>query len=90
MIFTAANVGLTIGVGTAIAFLLVRVSPWVRVLLTAGLILVWSMPAVVAVQVWYWMTNFQNGIVNYALTELGVGDYSQHDWYPARSPSWRW
>ena len=81
VIFTAANVGLTIGVGTAIAFLLVRVSPWVRVFLTAGLILVWSMPAVVAVQVWYWMTNFQNGIFNYALTQLGVGDYGQHDWY---------
>ena len=81
VIFTAANVGLTIVLGTLIAFLLVRVSAWVRVLLTAGLVLVWSMPAVVAVQVWYWMTNFQNGILNYALTELGVGDYAQHDWY---------
>ena len=58
-----------------------RVSGWVRVLLTAGLVLVWSMPAVVAVQVWYWMTNFQNGILNYVLTELGLGDYFQHDWY---------
>jgi N,N'-diacetylchitobiose transport system permease protein len=81
VIFTAANVGLTIVLGTLIAFLLVRVSAWVRVLLTAGLVLAWSMPAVVAVQVWYWMTNFQNGILNYALTELGVGDYAQHDWY---------
>jgi len=81
VIFTAANVGLTIVIGTLLAFLLVRVSSSVRVLLTAGLVLVWSMPAVVAVQVWYWMTNFQNGILNYALTELGVGDYAQHDWY---------
>ena len=81
VIFTAANVGLTIGLGTLIAFLLIRVSAWVRVLLTAGLVLAWSMPAVVAVQVWYWMTNFQNGILNHVLTELGVGDYSQHDWY---------
>jgi N,N'-diacetylchitobiose transport system permease protein len=81
VIFTAATVGLTIVVGTAIAFLLVRVSPWVRVLLSAGLILAWSMPAVVAVQVWFWMTNFQNGILNYVLTEVGVGDYAQHDWY---------
>jgi N,N'-diacetylchitobiose transport system permease protein len=39
------------------------------------------MPAVVAVQVWSWMTNFQNGILNHVLTELGVGDYNQHDWY---------
>lgn len=81
VLFTAANVGLTIVLGTLIAFLLVRVSAWVRVLLTAALILVWSMPAVVAVQVWYWMTNFQNGIVNYVLTELWFGDFQQHDWY---------
>jgi N,N'-diacetylchitobiose transport system permease protein len=81
VIFTAANVGLTIVLGTSIAFLLVRVSPWVRVPLTAGLVLAWSMPAVVAVQVWYWMTNFQNGILNHVLTQLHVGDYSQHDWY---------
>ena len=81
VIFTAANVALTIGLGTLIAFLLIRVSSWVRVLLTAGLVLAWAMPAVVAVQVWFWMTNFQNGILNYVLTELRVGDYAQHDWY---------
>jgi N,N'-diacetylchitobiose transport system permease protein len=81
VLFTIANVGLTIVLGTFIALLLVRVSAWVRVLLTAGLILAWSMPAVVAVQVWFWMTNFQNGILNYVLTELKFGDYNQHDWY---------
>ena len=81
VVFTAANVGLTIGLGTLIALLLVQVSGWVRVLLTAGLILAWSMPVVVAVQIWFWMTNFQNGILNYALTELWVGDWNQHNWY---------
>jgi N,N'-diacetylchitobiose transport system permease protein len=81
VIFTIANVGLTIVLGTLIALLLVKVSAWVRVLLTTGLILAWSMPAVVAVQVWFWMTNFQNGILNYVLTELRIGDYSQHNWY---------
>ena len=81
VIFTAATVGLTIVIGTLVAFLLIRVSLWVRVLLTAALVLAWSMPAVVAVQVWIWMTNFQNGVLNYVLTELGVGDYTQHDWY---------
>jgi N,N'-diacetylchitobiose transport system permease protein len=81
VIFTAANVALTIGLGTAIAFLLVRVSTWVRLLLSAGLVLAWSMPAVVAVQIWVWMTNFENGILNYILTELHVGEYTGHDWY---------
>jgi N,N'-diacetylchitobiose transport system permease protein len=81
VVFTAANVGLTMVLGLGLALLLVRLSTPVRVLLTAGLVLVWAMPAVVAVQVWYWMTNFDNGILNYALTTLGVGDFYQHDWY---------
>src|SRR5262245_56291304 len=53
VIFTIANVGLTMVLGTLIALLLVRVSAVVRVLLSAGLVLVWSMPVVVAVQVWF-------------------------------------
>jgi N,N'-diacetylchitobiose transport system permease protein len=81
VVFTAANVSLTIVLGLLVALLLARVSGPVRVLVSSGLVLVWSMPVVVAVQVWYWMTNFENGIVNYALTKLGFGDFSQHDWY---------
>jgi len=81
VVFTAANVGLTMGLGLAIALLLVRLSTPVRILLTSGLVLVWAMPAVVAVQVWYWMTNFQNGVLNHVLTTLHVGDFVLHDWY---------
>jgi len=80
LLFTAANVGLTIVLGTLIALLLVQVSAWVRVLLSVGLVLVWSMPAVVAVQVFYWMTNFQNGVLNYVVAQVGFGA-EQHDWY---------
>jgi N,N'-diacetylchitobiose transport system permease protein len=81
VVFTVVNVGLTIVLGLALALLLVRVSAWVRVLLTSGLVLVWSMPVVVAVQIFYWMTDFQFGVVNYVLTKLQLGDYFQHDWY---------
>jgi N,N'-diacetylchitobiose transport system permease protein len=81
VVFTIANVGLTIVLGTLVALLLVRVSGWVRILITSGLVLVWAMPPVVAVQVWNWMTNYQNGVINYVLTELHVGDYFHHDWY---------
>ncbi|HZT92203.1 MAG TPA: sugar ABC transporter permease [Gaiellaceae bacterium] len=81
VVFTAVNVALTMVLGMAIALLLARVRTPVRVLLSSGLVLVWSMPVVVAVQVWYWMTNFENGVLNYALTKLHVGNYMQHDWY---------
>jgi N,N'-diacetylchitobiose transport system permease protein len=80
VIFTAANVALTMVLGTLIALLLVRVSAWVRILLTAGLVLVWSMPVVVAVQVFVWMTDFQNGILNHLFSQLGI-TAEQHDWY---------
>ena len=81
VVFTGVNVGLTMVGGTLIALLLVRVSTWLRLLLTFGLVLVWSMPPVVAVQVWAWMTNSQNGVLNYILTELHLGDYFSHNWY---------
>jgi N,N'-diacetylchitobiose transport system permease protein len=80
-VFTVANVGLTMVVGTLLALLLVRTSPFMRVVLSAGLVLVWSMPVVVAIQIWYWMTNHQNGVVNFVFTKLQFGDYEQHDWY---------
>jgi N,N'-diacetylchitobiose transport system permease protein len=81
IVFTVANVALTMGIGTLLALLLTKVSSIVRVLLTAGLVLAWAMPPVVAVQVWLWMTNYENGVLNYTLTKLHVGDYFQHDWY---------
>ncbi len=81
VIFTAVNVGLTMVLGLLIALLLVRVSTVVKIVLSSGLVLVWSMPVVVAVQVFYWMTNFQNGVVNYVLTQLHIGNFYQHDWY---------
>jgi N,N'-diacetylchitobiose transport system permease protein len=81
VVFTVANVALTMGLGTLLALLLARVSGWARMLLSSGLVLVWAMPAVVAVQVWKWMTNYQNGVANYVLTKVGIGDYFQHDWY---------
>jgi len=80
VVFTFANVTLTIVLGLLVALLLARVGPVVRVLLTSGLVLVWATPVVVAVQVWYWMTNYENGIVNYVLSSMHLSD-AQHDWY---------
>jgi N,N'-diacetylchitobiose transport system permease protein len=80
LVFTIVNVGLTMVLGTLIALLLPKLSRWVRILLTSGLVLVWAMPVVVAVQVFYWMTNFENGVLNYLAARLHlVGE--NHDWY---------
>jgi N,N'-diacetylchitobiose transport system permease protein len=86
VIFTAANVALTIVLGTLIALLLTKISRWVRILLMTGLVLVWSMPVVVVVQVFYWMTNFENGVLNYLAAELHLVG-SNHDWYATPTSS---
>jgi N,N'-diacetylchitobiose transport system permease protein len=80
VIFTAVNVTLTMVLGMALALLLTRVSKVVRIVLSSGMVLVWSMPVVVAVQIWYWMINPENGVLNYTLTKLHLGDFYAHDW----------
>ena len=52
-----------------------------RLLLTAGLVLVWAMPVVVAVDIWRWMIDYEFGVLNWLLTKLHVGDYFHHDWF---------
>jgi N,N'-diacetylchitobiose transport system permease protein len=54
----------------------------VRLLVGSGLVFAWAMPPVVAVQVWWWMTNPQNGVANWLLSEVRIfGDFYLHDWY---------
>ncbi len=81
VVFTAACVTLTMVFGTLFALLLARLGSFMRLVLTTGLVLVWAMPVVVAVNIWIWMFDFEFGVVNYLLTELGVGDYVHHDWF---------
>jgi N,N'-diacetylchitobiose transport system permease protein len=81
VVFTAVCVSLTMLFGTLIALLLARLGPFMRLMLTSGLVLVWAMPVVVAVNIWIWMFDFEFGVVNYLLTELGIGDYVHHDWF---------
>ena len=73
--------------GTLIALLLAQLGRFMRLLLTTGLVLVWAMPVVVAVNIWVWMVDYEFGVLNWLLTELHVGDYVQHDWFenPSRA-----
>ena len=79
--FTVACVSLTMVFGTLIALLLAKLGGFMRFLLTTGLVLVWSMPMIVAVNIWIWMVDYEFGVANWVLTELGVGDFVQHDWF---------
>jgi N,N'-diacetylchitobiose transport system permease protein len=81
IVFTVGAVSLTMVFGTLIALLLARLGSFMRLFLTTGLVLVWAMPVVVAVNIWVWMFDYEFGVFNWALTELGVGDYVNHDWF---------
>ena len=62
--------------GTAIALLLLQVSRWLRVALTTGLVLVWSMPVIVAVDIWRWMVDYEFGVANWTLRSSTSGTSS--------------
>jgi N,N'-diacetylchitobiose transport system permease protein len=79
--FTAVCVSLTMVLGTAIALLLLQVSRFMRVALTTGLVLVWAIPTIVAVDLWRWMVDYEFGVANWTLTKLHLGDFIRHDWF---------
>ena len=81
VIFTIVNVGLSMLFATGIALLLERVSRPIRVLLSAGLVLVWATPVVPAINLWQWMFDYEFGVVNWLLTRLGAGYYIHHNWF---------
>jgi N,N'-diacetylchitobiose transport system permease protein len=81
LVFTLACVVLTIVLSTLIAFLLLKVRKAIRLLIASALIFVWATPVVVTVDIWQWMFDYEFGVVNYALTQLHIGNYLHHNWF---------
>jgi N,N'-diacetylchitobiose transport system permease protein len=81
LLFTLVNVTLTMVLGTLIALLLTKLGRFMRLLITTGLVLVWATPVVVAVNIFYWMVDYEFGVLNWTLTKLHVGNYVHHDWF---------
>jgi N,N'-diacetylchitobiose transport system permease protein len=79
--FTAVTVGLTMLFGTLIALLLAALGKFMRLLITMGLVLVWAMPPVVSVNIWSWMVDYEFGVLNWTLAQLGLESYAHHDWF---------
>jgi len=80
-VFTVVNVGLTMVLGTLVALLLAALGKTMRLLLTTALVLAWSMPPVVSVNIWNWMVDYEFGVANWTLTNLHVGNFIHHDWF---------
>jgi len=80
LIFAGVNVALTIAIGMGIALLLQRLGNRMRLLLSISMVLAWATPTVTATQVWQWLFDRDFGVVNWVLTSLRLGNFTQHSW----------
>jgi len=81
ILFTVVNVALSMFLATLIALLLERVSKFVRILLSSGLVFVWATPSIPAINLWQWMFDYEFGVVNWLLTRIGAGNFIHHNWF---------
>jgi N,N'-diacetylchitobiose transport system permease protein len=81
IVFTAVTVGLTMLFGTLIALLLAQLGGFMRLLISTGLVLAWAMPPVVSVNIWNWMVDYEFGVLNWTLSQLGLTYFDHHDWF---------
>ena len=81
-LFMAANVILTVILGTLAALLLDRLGRRVRLLLSGAMILAWATPALTGSVVFQWLFDSKLGVVNWAISSLGFfGDWLNHSWF---------
>ena len=80
--FMAVCVSLTITLGMLVALLLDKLNKWVRLILSASMILAWAMPTVTGAVLFQWLFDSKLGVVNWAISSLGIfGDYLNHSWF---------
>jgi len=81
-VFMAANVALTVVLGTLVALLLDRIGRIPRLLLSIAMVLAWAMPALTGSVVFQWLFDSKLGVVNWALSSLGIfGSWLNHSWF---------
>jgi multiple sugar transport system permease protein len=71
VLYTVGNVIFVWSIGLATALMLHRPFPG-RAIARALVILPWAIPYVAAALIWGWMFDYEFGVLNYALTTLGV------------------
>lgn len=71
VVFCALNVALTMVLGLLIALLLEALGKVMRLVVSAALIIAWSIPPLTATVLWQWMFDSQYGLVNSLLDRQG-------------------
>jgi N,N'-diacetylchitobiose transport system permease protein len=44
------------------------------------MLLCWAMPVIAAMTAWQWLFDTRYGLANWTLTNLGLGDFTRHNW----------
>ncbi len=78
--FAIGCVAATMLLGVVVALVMTRMSTWVRILVSIGLILAWATPNFIAATLWRWMFDPEFGVINYALTRTGLCECQHHSW----------
>lgn len=86
--FVVVAVGLTVGLGLALAQLLAKVSSGVRVFMLLSLVTVWAMPPIIAMPIWRWLIDQRFGVLNYLLNKIGILPTRSFNWF--RDPLTGW
>lgn len=78
--FCAVNVSLTMLIGTAFALVMTKAPRGPRLVLQVSMLLCWAMPVIAAMTAWQWLFDTRYGLANWTLTNLGLGDFTRHNW----------
>ncbi len=79
IVFCLANAAITVLLGVLVALLMNAVGKVTRLILQVAMLLAWAMPVIAAMTIWIWVFDWRRGIVNWALTQLGL-DFTNHNW----------
>ncbi len=74
--------------GLLVALLMERVSRWVRICMIVAMMLVWSLPQLVATQVFSWLVDTDWGVVNWLIDKIPGVDFTNHSWFIDSKQGW--
>ncbi|MEU1409172.1 sugar ABC transporter permease [Streptomyces sp. NPDC005728] len=79
--FMTVNVVVIMVLSTLIALMIERLGKTFRTVVLSSLVLVWAVPVVAATTVFQWLFHSEFGIVNAALTGVGLDSYKGYPWF---------
>ncbi|MEV7992053.1 sugar ABC transporter permease [Streptomyces sp. NPDC086077] len=80
-VFMAVSVVAIMIISTLVALMIERLGTLGRTAVLSSLVLVWAVPVVAATTVFQWLFHSEFGIVNEALTGLGLHSFEGYPWF---------